>query len=142
MVIYVKLLFTTILCWLKFRTKFNCIFVQSYVPCNLCRILLYGLCVRESVKIQVPIEDKVDFVKSFTRSLLVKWAMCRAHDWNIKSHDSWFSLVFSWARPSLEILVKHLVLLFWHICYTMFLPTLYIPILPTYMIGVLSEKKP
>ena len=42
--------------------------------------------------------------------------------------DSWFSRV----RPSSEILVKHSILLFCHIWYTMSLHTLYIPTLPTY----------
>ena len=33
---------------------------------------LYGLCVRESVKTQVLIEDQVDFARSFMRSLPAK----------------------------------------------------------------------
>ena len=49
---------------------------------------------RESVKTQVTIENKVDFARSFARSLPVKCATCRAHDWNVKSHNSWFSRVF------------------------------------------------
>ena len=50
----------------------NLIVFQSFVPCILCEILLYGLCVRESVKTQVPIEESEDFTgisrEAFPRS--------------------------------------------------------------------------
>ena len=56
----------------KFHVKFNCISIQSFVPCILCEILLYGLCVRESVKTQAPIEESEDFAgisrEAFPRS--------------------------------------------------------------------------
>ena len=45
---HVKLWFTTILCWLLFRTKFNCNFVQSYVPVFYMGFLCKG-CVWERV---------------------------------------------------------------------------------------------
>ena len=46
----------------------------------------------------------------------------------------WGQLVFasvSWVRPSREIPAKHSVLLICHIWYTLSIPTLYIPTLPT-----------
>ena len=57
----------------------------------------------------------------------------------------WWQLVFtsvSRVRPSCEITMKHSVLLFCHIWYTLSLPTLYIPTLPTYVEVCFSEKKP
>ena len=57
----------------------------------------------------------------------------------------WWQLVFtsvSRVRPSYEITMKHSILLFRHIWYTLSLPTLYIPTLPTYVEVCLSEKKP
>ena len=45
-------------------------------------------------------------------------------------------------RPSREILAKHSVLLFWHICYTIYSPTLYILTLPTYCEECFSKRKP
>ena len=35
-------------CWLLFRAKFDCNYIQSVVPCIYCGISLKGLCVRES----------------------------------------------------------------------------------------------
>ena len=47
-------------------------FIQSFVPYILCGILLYRLCVRESVKTQAPIKESVDFAsiswEAFQRS--------------------------------------------------------------------------
>ena len=52
--------------------EFDYIFVQSYAPYILYGILLYELCVRESVKTQVPIEESVNFMgisrEAFPRS--------------------------------------------------------------------------
>ena len=62
--------------------------------------------------------------------------MCSAQDWNAKSHDRWWQLGFAsvlQVRPSHEIPAKHSVLLICHIWYTLSLPTLYIPTLPTYV---------
>ena len=56
--------------------------------------------------------------------------MCLTYDWNAKSYDRWWWLVFasvSRVRPSRKISVKHSVLLICHIWYTRFLHTLYIP---------------
>ena len=39
---------------------------------------------------------KWGFRRYFERSLPTKWVTCKTHDWNAKSHDSWFSRV----RPS------------------------------------------
>ena len=45
-------------------------------------------------------------------------------------------------RPSCEILAKHFVSLFCHLCSTKSLPILYIPSLPTYCKECFSERKP
>ena len=37
---------------------------------------------------------KCEFHGYFARSFPAKWVTCRAHDWNVKSHDNWFSRVF------------------------------------------------
>ena len=63
-----------------------------------------------------------------------KWSMCLAHDWNAKSQYRWRQLCFassSRVRPSRETPAKHFVLLDCTIWYTLSVPTLYIPILPT-----------
>ena len=75
----------------------------------------------------------------------MKWSICSTHDWNVKSHDRWWQLVFvsvSWVRPSREIPTKHSVLLICHIWYTKSLPTLYILTLPTYWEECFLERKP
>ena len=62
----------------------------------------------------------------------------------LECEESW-QLVFasiSRVRPSCEIPAKHSVLLFWHICYTMSSPTLYITTLPTYWKVCFLEGKP
>ena len=71
--------------------------------------------------------------------------MCSAHDWNAKSHDRWWQLVFasvSRVRPSREIPAKNSVLPICHIWYTRSLPTLYIPTLSTYWEECFLERKP
>ena len=75
MVVTVKLLFTTILCWLYFRAKFDCNSIQSFFPCIYVGFLLYGLCVRESVKSQAYIEDQVDSRQAHEK-LTHEVAMC------------------------------------------------------------------
>ena len=45
-------------------------------------------------------------------------------------------------RPSCEILAKHFVSLFCHLCSTKSLPILYIPSLPTYCKEFFSKRKP
>ena len=60
----------------------------------------------------------------------VKWSMCLAHNWNAKSHDRWWQLVFEsvlHVRPSREISTTHSVLPICHIWCTKSLPILYIP---------------
>ena len=110
-----------------------------------CGILLYGLYVRESVKTQDKLKIKGVFMGSSREAFLRSETMCLAHDWNAKSHDRWWQLVFvSILRvmPSCEIPAKHSVLLFCYIWYTMSLPTLYISTLPTYWEECFSKKKP
>ena len=71
--------------------------------------------------------------------------MCLAHDWNAKSHDRWWQLVFVsvlWERLSREIPANHSVLPICHMWYTRSLPTLYIPTLPTYVEDFFSKRKP
>ena len=71
--------------------------------------------------------------------------MCPAHDRNAKSHDGWWQLVFvnvSQVRPSSEILAKHSILLFCHIWYTLSLPILYIPTIPTYVEECFQRENP
>ena len=63
-----------------------------------------------------------------------KWSMCRAHDWNSKSQYRWRQLCFASilrVRPSRETPAKHSVLPDCTIWYTLSVPALYIPILPT-----------
>ena len=86
---YVKQCFTTILCWLLFRAKFECNFAQSYVLCILCGISLYGLCVRESVKTQGKLKIKGVFASISREDFPRTEAMCLTHDWNVQSHDRW-----------------------------------------------------
>ena len=71
--------------------------------------------------------------------------MCSTHDWNAKSHDRWWQLVFasiSRVRPSREKHVKHSVLPICHIWYTLSLPTLYIPTLPIYVKECFQRENP
>ena len=52
----------------------------------------------------------------------------------LECEESW-QLVFAsnlWVRPFHEILSKHSILLFWHICSTISSPILFIPTLPIY----------
>ena len=86
-------------------------------------------CVWESVKTQDKLKIKGVFAGSSQEDFPRSEAMCSAHDWNAKSHDKWWQLVFasiSRVRPSRKIPAKYSVLLFCHIWYTMSLPTLYI----------------
>ena len=56
----------------------------------------------------------------------------------------WRQLVFasvSRVRPSCEISVKHSILLNYHFWYTLSVPTLYIPSLPTYVDVCYSKRK-
>ena len=60
--------------------------------------------------------------------------MCSAHDWNAKSQYRWRQLCLasiSQVRPSCKIPTRHSVLPVCTIWYTLFVPTLYIPTLPT-----------
>ena len=64
----------------------------------------------------------------------VKWCMYLAHDWNAKSQDRWRQLYFasnSQVKLSRETPAKHSILLNCHFWYTLFVPTLFIPTLPT-----------
>ena len=86
-------------------------------------------CVCERVKTQDKLKIKGDFMSSSREDFLRSEAMCSAHDWNAKSHDRWWQLVFtsvSRVKPSCEILTKHSILPFCHIWYTRSLLTLYI----------------
>ena len=72
-----------LICYLQlfcvgFNSMPNLIVFQSFVPCILCEILLYGLCVRESVKTQVPIEESVDFV-GISREAFLRSEVCAEH---------------------------------------------------------------
>ena len=93
-------------------------------------------CVWERVwRLKISLKIKGVFAGSSWEDFLQSEAMCSASDWNAKSHDRWWHLVFasiSRVRPSHEIPAKHFVLLFYHIWYIMSLSTLYIPTLPTY----------
>ena len=93
-------------------------------------------CVWERVWRLKAIEDQRSFLGYLASSLPAKWSMCSAYDWNVKSHDRWWQLVFasvSQVRPSHEIPAKHFVLEICHILYTLSIPILYIPTLPTYV---------
>ena len=60
-------------------------------------------CVCERVKTQDKLKIKGDFMSSSREDFLRSEAMCSAHDWNAKSHDRWWQLVFasiSRVRPS------------------------------------------
>ena len=103
------------------------------------------VCERECVKTQDKLKIKGVFKDCSWEAFLRSEAMCSIHDWNAKSHDRWWQLLFvsiSQVRPSHEIPAKHSILLFCHIWYTMSLPTLYIPILPTYWEECFSTRKP
>ena len=71
--------------------------------------------------------------------------MCPAHDWNAKSQDRWRQLCFassSRVRPSRKTLAKHSVLPDYVIWYTLSVPTLFIPTLPTKVEECFREKNP
>ena len=75
--------------------------------------------------------------------LPAKWCMCPTHDWNANSQDRWKQLCFassSRVKPSREAFVKHSVLPNHPIWYTLFVPTLYIPTLPTNVEECFWEK--
>ena len=91
------------------------------------------------------IEDQRSFHGYLVSSLPTKWSLCSAHDWNAKSRNRWWQLVFasvSQVGPSHEIPAKHSVLSICHIWYTLSLPILYIPTLPIYVEKCFSERKP
>ena len=93
-------------------------------------------CVCERVWRLKAIEDQISFREYLASNLPTKWSMCSTHDWNAKSHEKWWWLVFAsvlWVRPSREIPTKHFVFPICHIWYTLSLPTLFIPTLSTYV---------
>ena len=123
-----------VFCWLLFRAKFDCNYFQSCVSCIYCGMWLRGLCVRKR-----ECEDLSKWSQKTSRGCLAtklpaKWSMCLAHDWNVKSLYRWRQLCLasiSWVRPSRETPARHSVLPFCTIWYTLSVPSLYIPILPT-----------
>ena len=103
-------------------------------------------CVWERVwRLKTTLKIKGVFAGSSREDFPQSEAMCLAHDWNAKSHDRWWQLVFASilrVRPSREIPPKHSILLFCHIWYTMFLPTLYLPTYWWGWWGCFSKRKP
>ena len=83
-------------CWLLFRAKFDCNFIQFYVPCILCGISLYELCVRESAKTQDTLKIKEVF-KGSSRVAFLRSEAYAQHMIGIQrvitDGDNWFSLV-------------------------------------------------
>ena len=71
--------------------------------------------------------------------------MCSAHDWNAKSHERWRQLCFTSSlqvRPSRETPAKHSVLPDYHFWFTLSMPTLLIPTLPTDVEEWLQRENP
>ena len=93
-------------------------------------------CVWERVwRLKTSLKIKGVFAGSSREDFPQNEDMCSAHNWNVKSHDRWWQLVFasiSRVKPSCKISAKHSIVLFCHIWYTMSLHTLYIPTLSTY----------
>ena len=83
------------------------------------------------------------FHECFVRSLPTKRAMCRAHDWKMKNRARLYEFAsVSRVRPTYEGLAKLSVWQKVMFCFTMSLPTLYIPSLPTNGKMCFSERKP
>ena len=127
-------IFKYVFCWLLFRAKFYCNFIQSYVPCICCENLLQELCDSER-----EYEDSSNWSNEGFRGYLAtkhpaKSCMCPAYDWNAKSQYRWRQLCpasISQVRPSHETPARHSVLPDCTIWYTLSVPTLYISTLPT-----------
>ena len=97
------------------------------------------------VNTQASKDEQVDFTTGTRLSrekLTRERPMCRAHDWKMKSHARLevFASV-SWVRPTREGLVKLSVWQKVKFSFTKFLPTLYIPSLPTNYKECFSERK-
>ena len=123
--------------WLQFYS----IFCTLYFMWDF---IVRVMCERECEDSRL-IEDQRCFRGELARSLPVKWSMCPTHDWNAKSYNRWWQLVFTSVlrvKPSRETSTKHSVLPICHIWYTKSLPTLYILTLPTYWEECFSERKP
>ena len=84
---------------------------------------------------------KCGFREYFARNLPTKWAMCKAHDWNAKSHDNWFFRYFvSKAFPQ-DTRETFCFVILAYLLHHVFTHTIYTPI--THILReVLSEKKP
>ena len=93
-------------------------------------------------------EDSSNWSQKISGGYLVtkhplKWSMCLAHDWNAKSQYRWRQLCFasiSRVRPFRETPAKHSILPDCTIWYTLFVPTLFIPTLPTNVKECFWEK--
>ena len=128
-------IYNYVFCWLLFRAKFDCNYVQSFISCISCEIYLWGLCVRERECVKTQgIEDWSVFAGSSWVSILRSDA-CALHMTRMRRvRTGWRQLVFASilrVRPSHETPAKYSVLLDCHFWYTLFVPTLFILTLPT-----------
>ena len=105
------------------------IIVQSYVPCISCgRQLKTEVVFADSSRVSFPQSEACALHITRMRRVRIEWRQ----------------LVFasvSRVRPSCEISVKHSILLNYHFWYTLSVPTLYIPSLPTYVDVCYSKRK-
>ena len=126
----------------NFVTNLIVILFNLLYPVFIARLYCKGCVIkREYVKTQA-IEDRRVFADSSTKNP-AKWCMCPTHDWNAKSQDRWRQLYFASSlrvKPSCETLAKHSVLPVCDIWYTLFVPTQYIPTLPTIVKECFGEK--
>ena len=98
-------IFKFVFCWLLFRVKFDCNFIQSYIPCICCGNLLQGLCDSERECKDLSYWSKEDFRGYLVTKRPAKRCLCLAHDWNAKSQYRWRQLCLasiSRVRPSRE----------------------------------------
>ena len=84
------MIYKDVVCWVLFRTKFDCNFTQSFVPVFIVGFDCNGLCVRERV-----CEDSSNWSQKSSRGYLAtkhptKRNMCPAHDWNAKGQSKSF----------------------------------------------------
>ena len=106
-------------------------------------LIVRVVCKRKSVKTQGKVQSKEDFAGS-SREAFLQSEACDQHMTGMRRvRTGWWQLVFasvSRVRPSREIPTKHSVLPICHIWYTLSLPILYIPILPTDVEECFREK--
>ena len=117
---------------------FNLMYLVFYV-----RFICKG-CVRErECEVSRQLKTKAVFV-GISRVSFPQSEACALHMTRMQRvRTRWRQLVFasvSQVRPSCEIPAKHFVLLNYHIWYTLSVPIIYIPLLPTSVEEYLWEK--